>query len=469
MATEFGNEMKEQMEAFRKATAPDAKPRTSNPVSFECDVSGIDMVVSRIINGKCTMKLFIYLSQTGEDGDGTIFVKTMKDGTIREGTPENISTFLREIGRENSLLTGSSAIPYLRSGKEFAEALLRCSEAKNVSFIKKGILNTEMIMQCPPWYVDRGTGKDSWGGTDPHEKLIRHAAEMLSERDGIPYHAVLAKMCDNFWGRAPRGYDFIWPFSMLADVYDEPYAIRCFDEYIDNSRLKGLNWGALSSLFYILTDSDYRSNWSDIVKKYRNGEAVITLDKNRLWEFIQHAEAVGRGNDIKSYLELYKDYLYQALYCDGVVRDKYPEYLQVAHDVYSEKYKLVKKFNDSQMLSAQADIGAAYIDQTHDGYQLRVLGTVQEFLEEAQQNCNCVASYIDRAKSGRCWIASFRPVDATVTQLTIEILPSGEMVQIKGKFNRNPTDAESERLKLFQQTIRNRISKASHRNRLQTS
>jgi hypothetical protein len=95
----------------------------------------------------------------------------------------------------------------------------------------------------------------------------------------------------------------------------------------------------------------------------------------------------------------------------------------------------------------------------HDDYQLKTLRTINEFYEEAQQNCNCVASYVDNVKTGRCWVASFRQVGAPTTQLTIEINPDGRMVQIKGKFNRDATEKEMNLLQKFMDGIKKNMEK----------
>jgi hypothetical protein len=196
-----------------------------------------------------------------------------------------------------------------------------------------------------------------------------------------------------------------------------------------------------------------------VVEIYKKGKAQVNLDKNRLWDFIQHAVAVGKGSNLNDYLSQYSDYLKQAMFCDDRIKDKYPDYLQVAHDIYSEKYRMIKDFKDTQRLRERAAEGRTVIDQVHDGYQLKTLCEVNEFLEEARQNCNCVASYVENVKKGSCWIASFRKLGADSTQLTVEVNPEGEMVQIRGKFNRMPTPGEMDILEKFKAGIRSRMNK----------
>ena len=475
MTTNFGETMKTQLEAYLKAASEEAEGTTTRKktgkaaVEYECEVSGIDMIISRVVNGKCTMKLFIFLSQPDPLENGTMFIKTMKDGTMKEATDENLATFLRDVG--GTIQTTSNVIPYIKSGKGFAELLIRAKNSTFIELAKEGLINTAILddNHTSPWYFNkwsyRGMGE---GIEDKHAKLIRHAITKMAERYGETYGAVLAAACSDYNYRYDGTYDdkrkykSVWAFSVLADIFDEPYAIRCFDEYLDNDRLGGLYYNQITDLFKSLCprENPYQYlEWTEAVRMIRIGNAKVNLDKNRFWEFLQHAVAVGLGTNLSNYISQYSDYLRQALFCDGKVKDKYPEYLQVAHDVYSEKYRLIKEFRDTQRLRERAAEGRTIIDQVHDGYQLRTLGEVNEFLEEARQNCNCVASYVENVKKGSCWIASFRKLGADSTQLTVEVDPEGELVQIRGKFNRMPTAEENSILEKFRAGIRSRMKK----------
>lgn len=466
----FGDEMQAQLEAFRNANPAETKKKTGRAVTeYTCEVSGIDMVVSRIVNGRCTMKMFVYLSQPNDKGEGTILIKSLREGVIKEGDEDSIAVFLKDL-KEEGIVTGSNAIPILRGGKKFARRLdeFRCAQYLNM--IKEGLLNSEMLNDeeyDAPWYLSRDSYHTTgYGVKDRHAKLMRHAVTALSERHGIKYWEALARSCKRYrYYYTPKSdgkYSSIWAFSMLADVYDEPYAMKCFDEYLDNERLDGLYCSGIRDLFdTVVKRTSYTTDWASTVGDIRNNSTYTTLEKNRLWTYLQESIRLGLGKNLSGFINQYCDYLKQSRYCDGKVKDKYPEYLQVAHDVYSEKYKLIAEFKEAEELKNTSDKGKAVANQVHDGYQLKVLGTVNEFLEEARQNCNCVASYVDKARRGRCWIASFRPVDAEETLLTVEIDPSsGRMVQIKGKCNRDATMEESKRLEIFQDTILKNMGKA---------
>ena len=472
--TDFKDTMKNELDALltaqEKGEAVHKKKSGKGVTVYTCNPDGLDMVIYRSVNGKCTKEMHIYLSQQDSDENGIIFIKTVKGGIREIADRDGVARFLQDLSGE--LKTGSNVIPTVKSGKTFADQLLLLKEKKYVELMKEGLLNSDLLSEdkTAPWYVNKGYNYrgESYGVSDRHAKLIRHAVEKISEIDHISYCEALNQTCGGKHGYCyEKGkYKCVWAFSMLADIFDEPFATKCFDEYIDNHRMGDLSAEGLRGFFNTLIDTKendygYRPylGWDGIVKSYRNGDCIAVLDKNRFWEYLQQAVGVGMGKRLDGYLNLYSDYLRQSKFCDGKIKDKYPTYLQVAHDIYSEKYTLIKEFRENERLKSMTEKGQKLIDQTHGKYQLKTLMTVNDFLEEARQNCNCVASYVDNVKTGKCWIASFRPIGSDTTQLTIEINPKGEMVQIKGKFNRNPKDDEMKLLEDFRKTIFDRMRK----------
>lgn len=460
--SEFGRDMMAQLDAYHNAAVEPVKEKVKATVKYECEVSGIDMIVSKNVGDKCTMKMYVCLSQPDANGDGIIFIKNMKGGVVKEGTVENINTFLRELS--GRLSTGSNVIPYLEKGKDFAEMMYEIRKSAYIDAIKEGLFNIMFLgdYSYAPWYmkdVCRRRTSEDYGVEDRHAKLIRHCVEKMSERYRMSYAAALYRTCN---GSADYKLQSVWAFSMLADFFDEPFAMKCFDEYLDNERLGGLSCDGMRKVFKRLNPrcDDYYNyyEWANVVEDFKKGvNQKAILEKNRFWQFIQQAVAVGLGKRLDNYLDLYSDYISQAVFCDGKLRDKYPEHLQVAHDIYTEKYTIVKEFRDEEILREKTQKGAEVINQIHDGYQLSTLMTVKDFLEEAQQNCNCVASYVDRVKAGKCWVASFRKVGDDVTQLTVEVDPAGKLVQIKGKYNREPTTDELHILDKFRNSIINKL------------
>ena len=251
--SEFGRDMMAQLDAYRNAAVEPVKEKVRATVKYECEVSGIDMIVSKNVGDKCTMKMYVCLSQPDANGDGTIFIKNMKGGVVKEGTVDTINTFLRElpIGR---LSTGSNVIPYLEKGKDFAEMVYMLKGSVYIDAIKEGLFNIMFLQgySYVPWYMSmkgvyRYRPTEGMGVEDKHAKLIRHCVEKMSERYRMSYASALYHTCNG--GTEHSKLHCVWAFSMLADFFDEPFAMKCFDEYLDNERLGGLSCDGMRKVF----------------------------------------------------------------------------------------------------------------------------------------------------------------------------------------------------------------------------
>ena len=65
--------------------------------------------------------------------------------------------------------------------------------------------------------------------------------------------------------------------------------------------------------------------------------------------------------------------------------------------------------------------------------------TAADVLDEAQQQSNCVASYVSKIINGECMILFCRRTDAPeVSLVTVEITADGRLGQVKARFNRAP-------------------------------
>lgn len=465
---EFKDTMMTALEEFNSQTVEPTvkakKAKKPSEVTFTFEGSGIDMVVTRNLSGKPQRILYIFLSQRDEEDRGRILIKDIKKGLMTEATDSLIFGFFK--GLDYEISTGLDVMPHVKYTKRFAEKLMLAREREFTDLLKVGALTISTIdgvdgYRTPSYarfnrYVYSTVGFEI--ASPQRLKLVRDLFTHLSELKGKSYGEMFDEVCGDHYRSADDKSDDIWAFVMLGDIYDDDFARRCYYEYMDNGNLSGLDCYRLRRVIEACVNDEYLHDysWADVLKNFKDNPR-IRLEKNRFWEFIQHAVCVGMGSELGAYLDQYRDYLRIAYKCDGKIKDKYPEYVQVAHDIYAEKDRKMSRFHQDAELLEAAKKGAPIIDQTIDGYELKVLGTPNEFMEEARQNSNCVASYMERAANGYCWIASFRPARSTHTQLTIELNPDYEMVQIKGMYNRSPKEKEMEILEKFQEGIRKRL------------
>ena len=81
-------------------------------------------------------------------------------------------------------------------------------------------------------------------------------------------------------------------------------------------------------------------------------------------------------------------------------------------------------------------------DTVIDEYIFMCAKTPQEIKDEAVQQNNCVASYISSVIAGNCHILFMRKKDFKEKSLITLEERHGEIVQSRGKYNRDLTDKE---------------------------
>ena len=520
MGTEFGNLVKGFVNDLEKRESIQTQQKNREKVvTYRCEASGIDMAVTRVLNGKDTRTLAIIMSQEDENGKPLVLMKE-KD-KVFEVSEKSLQSFLD--GKDldtHPISTGCTAIPKLRKGKEFLNILWSFIHSPNcVKLAKMGVIDTEVLFSMGTDRYSSGISKLWYAGSsntydspilginrmkqenfdNVHIKMVKFAIEHMMKNFGTTYSGALKYIYNengetdrnDYYGygrnRNPNeinnGQKYITNkamkfFIILANRYDEPFALQCMQEYYDDLNLLGVSDEELMKLLAIPNERLMinKSTYSGVsLDRITNGMEPINLlrgrckmiedrcvnfEKRRLWEYILNATCVGRGRHLENYLSDWKDYIMMTLAVDKKVRDKYPEHVQVAHDIISEKYDYVKTSVEEMKLMEVTEIPALICDVNTMDYQFRVLRSPNAFCEEASQNSNCVASYITRCAAGSTIVGSFRPRDDECTELTVEVSPDTyKFIQIKGKFNREATEKEMTELMKIQKKVLRRHEK----------
>lgn len=118
--------------------------------------------------------------------------------------------------------------------------------------------------------------------------------------------------------------------------------------------------------------------------------------------------------------------------------EKYPRYFLSTHKIAARNYERLKhQFNESifaRQIKPEYEI-------THKDYKFFYPRCTQDIKDEAVQQSNCVASYINRVIDGNCDILFLRKKDApTKSVVTIEVR-NGKIVQAFQAYN-TPCDEE---------------------------
>lgn len=198
------------------------------------------------------------------------------------------------------------------------------------------------------------------------------------------------------------------------------------------------------------------------------------LNPNVLWTIMSELCGTRWGNgcrlltDFKYNLQAllkYLDYLetFEGVYAgSGLVREigdyanmmsqisnkyeKYPRYFLSTHKIAARNYERLKRMFDEQNFAKR--IKPEY-EITHKDYKFFYPRSTQEIKDEAVQQQNCVASYIDRVIEGSCDILFLRKKDApTKSVVTIEVR-NGRIVQAFQAYNTPCNEEQREAIDAF--------------------
>lgn len=148
--------------------------------------------------------------------------------------------------------------------------------------------------------------------------------------------------------------------------------------------------------------------------------------------------------------------------------EKYPRYFLSTHRITCRNYNRLKEIFDEQDFAKHIDRDLEY---KIGEYKFIYPNITQDIKDEAVQQANCVASYIQRVINGECHIMFLRkqnkdkPKEEQYNEslVTLEIRDY-KVVQAKGKFNRECYENEKELIKefnLYLQKIKNKREKLS--------
>lgn len=126
--------------------------------------------------------------------------------------------------------------------------------------------------------------------------------------------------------------------------------------------------------------------------------------------------------------------------------DKYPRHFKTTHAIASRNYKrLNQQFRED---SFQARIDLKLEDKIGD-FIFIYPRTTQDIKDEAVQQNNCVASYIDRVINGQCHIIFMRDLSEPDKSLvTLEVVDN-VIVQAKQRFNYDVTPKQREAIETW--------------------
>lgn len=219
--------------------------------------------------------------------------------------------------------------------------------------------------------------------------------------------------------------------------------LKDYDEFGDNLK-KNLNWlhdkyGA-DNVKYMYEIGENHNSVADFINSWR----IDTL-KDLLWKgydfrrLIKYAFADVKYQGIErpyDALEYLRDTLNTARQIGIELSDKYPKHLRETHDILAMNLRAMRKEENKTAFDKYQEEWKK-LEYSKDGFSIVIPKTPSDVVQEASNQSNCCASYIDRVKNGTCILLFLRrTATKDVSEVTLE-LRGNTLVQAKAFANRN--------------------------------
>ena len=126
--------------------------------------------------------------------------------------------------------------------------------------------------------------------------------------------------------------------------------------------------------------------------------------------------------------------------------EKYPRYFLSTHKIAARNYNRLKHQFDERNFQRQRK---PEYEMAFKDYVFIYPKTTQEIKDEAVQQNNCVASYIDRVINGNCHILFLRKKDTPNKSLVTIEVRNGRIVQARQAYNNPCTEEQNEAIDAF--------------------
>lgn len=216
-------------------------------------------------------------------------------------------------------------------------------------------------------------------------------------------------------------------------------------------QLEYLSLNDLDILDILLQDEySYKNNYNHnsyfniLIKKYNyNAKSLlIYLDQLKTFEAIENMNFLMK--------EIY-DYVNMMSSISNKY-DKYPKHFLTTHKIACRNYNRLKKEFPEELFKKR--INKKY-ELKYKNYIFIYPNSTQDIKDEAVQQNNCVASYIDKVIDGDCHIMFLRKKDSIDKSLVTIEIRNNKIVQARRKFNYPTTEEDNEAIDYWNKKFSN--------------
>ena len=130
--------------------------------------------------------------------------------------------------------------------------------------------------------------------------------------------------------------------------------------------------------------------------------------------------------------------------------DRYPRHFLTSHQITSRTYQRWKKEFNEELFAKRVN---TKMEVTIGDYKFIYPKTTKDIKDEAVQQSNCVASYIDKVIGGSCDIILMRKKNDVENSLVTVEVRNGKVVQARQRFNESVNESEQKALDKYDEFL----------------
>lgn len=415
----------------REEEVVEAKKRAKPSVTYKVEVcSGCDFAISR--NTSKTQQLFVVLMSQNQ-----FYLKN--GGDIENINPKNMTRFFSDM--QEPIQISSNWIKALQRGKEFADYFCYLLDSYYSSMIKIGLFGATGNHSCDSNEIRL------YKMNSVLYKYMIHKISSFYNIDEIDVKCNIQENNSSFAckrGRtvpekARRIFDEFSGVNFIASKYGIEYAKKFIDEFLISYATR--------------VPTEYYLN--ELLN-------VAEFQPQRLIEYImydlprQGYGGSGWRNNMNDAINELVDTLRMQKILYGKIREKYPEYLSSLHIKLSNMLRVRQDIIDAEGFENEVEEMKNY-EWKPDGYKWQIIcpKNKEDMIDEANQQQNCLASYVSRVAEGTSRIYFLRSSNENMKDKSVVTIETNDnkVVQVKARNNRN---ADKEHLDFIKMWARNK-------------
>ena len=353
---------------------------------------------------------------------------------------ENIKWFLS--GLEAPFSLPVEWCSYLEKGAEFARNFADFIDC-NAGIIKLGIAEFGYAVNQDLIYV--------------HEISPNLSKYLVKVKKTVPQTSPIVERYSTYQPFSCGSFDEGYFGVAYLAVMEQIFGLDATRNYVEAFVERDLNFGCPIREFALLINDFYTAHGYDepltdsrrgldyahpryTYKEPVSGNNAVRIDLRAFTEYALTYQKEGFDCLRSFFRELGDDWRMQGL-LSNTIRVKYPKYLSTHHDQLALKYRFISNEVNKEKFAEYYD-AVKHLEWQGKEYVIKVPETVEDIVDEAIQQNNCLQSYISRVLDRQTTIVFLRKKKCPEKSLVTIEVQNNSVIQAKAHFNKTPGNSE---------------------------